>query len=137
MLRVPSEPAAASIERDQPDVASLYPVAGRGHLGRPCLDHESFATHEPYGIEHYLGVEVELRVVWNLADERQGNQRLYRRVEQLTPSVARARGAVNRVLPLGVGTRQCDRSVRCHLPGQDVDSGGKGRACRLEPRPRP
>jgi hypothetical protein len=99
VLRVPSEPGAASIERDHADVAGLYPVTRRRYVGRLRLDHETSATHEPNGIEYYLGVEVELRVVGNLAEERQGNQRLYRRVEQLTASVARARDAGNRVLP--------------------------------------
>ena len=88
MLRVPSKPGAASIERDHADVAGLYPVARRRHVGRLRLDDETFATHEPDGVEHNLGVEVEFRPGWKLAEERQGNQRLDQTVEQLTPSVA-------------------------------------------------
>jgi hypothetical protein len=99
VLRLPSEPGAASIERHHADVTGLYPVTRRRYVGRLRLYHETFATHEPNGIKYYLGVEVELRVVGNLAEERQGNQWLYRRVEQLRPSVARALGADNRVLP--------------------------------------
>jgi hypothetical protein len=99
VLRVPSEPAAASIERDHADVAGLYPVTCGRHVGR-LRRHHAFTPYESNRIEHYLGVEVELRTRWNVAEERQGNQWLYRRVEQLRPSVARAQGGGNRVLPL-------------------------------------
>jgi hypothetical protein len=66
---------------DGANVAGLYPVTRRRHVGRLRLDHEAFATHEPDGVEHNLGVEVEFRPGWHLAEERQGNQRLDQRVE--------------------------------------------------------
>src|SRR6187397_693995 len=81
VLRVPSEPGAASIERDRADVAGPYPVECVPHVGRLRHSHDAFATHEPNGIEHYLGIEAELRVGWNAAEERHGKKWLYRRID--------------------------------------------------------
>jgi hypothetical protein len=58
VLRVPPKPTAASIERDHTDVAGLYPVTRRDHVGRLRLDHDTFEARESNRIELYLGVEI-------------------------------------------------------------------------------
>jgi hypothetical protein len=104
VLGIPSEPVTRIVKGDGANVAGLYPVTRRRHVGRLRLSQdmgEAFATHESTHesnrVEDNLGVEIEFRTRGNVAEERQGNQRL----DQLRPTMARARGVGNRVLPLG------------------------------------
>ena len=57
-LGVHAEPDTASIERDNTEVAGLYPVTRRHHFGRLRRNHDTFEAHESNRIENYLGVEI-------------------------------------------------------------------------------
>jgi len=57
-LGVHAEPDTASIERDHTDVAGLYPMTRRHHVGRLRLNYDTFEAHQPNRVEYYLGVEI-------------------------------------------------------------------------------
>jgi hypothetical protein len=96
---------AKAVGRDsRADAAGLYPLTRRRYVGRLRLDQDTFAAHESNRIEHDLGVEIQFRTCGNVAEQRQGNQRL----EQLTPTSherkARAMGVARGAKTLGATT---------------------------------